>query len=548
MSESHCTHKEPCPKCGSRDNLARYSDGHGYCFGCGHYEPPSGGAPSDTDRSPRRMSSTDFTPVAGEARPLPARGLTVETCAFFGYTCGSDPKDGKGLQLAPYRDSSGAIVAQKWRDSQKNFGVFGRLKDALPLFGQHLWRDGGKKVVITEGEIDCMTVSQLQGNKWPVVSVPNGAQGAKKSLAAALEWLERFDEVILMFDMDEPGRAAVEECAALFTPGKCKVASLPMKDPNDMLKAGRGAEVIDAIWGAKPYRPDGVVSVESVLDRAAEDIPLGYPWFLPSLTEATFGRRDGEVYGLGAGTGVGKTDWFTQSIAFDLEQGHKVGVLYLEQAVVETARRVAGKAAGKVLHVPGRVTPEERRAALDALPKDRLFLYDNFGACDWPTVKAKIRFMVVGLGCKMIYLDHLTALAAGEEDENGALKVIMAELAGLFKETGAICHYISHLATPEGKPHEEGGRVMIRHFRGSRAIGFWSYFMFGLERNQQAEDEDERQTTTLRILKDRNTGQATGKCIYLGYDRETGLLYERDAPASHSDNPSRFRDETQDRF
>ena len=27
---------EPCPSCGSKDNLARYSDGHGYCFGC-HY-------------------------------------------------------------------------------------------------------------------------------------------------------------------------------------------------------------------------------------------------------------------------------------------------------------------------------------------------------------------------------------------------------------------------------------------------------------------------------------------------------------------------------
>lgn len=537
-SESHCTHKEPCPKCGSRDNLARYSDGHGFCFGCQHYEPPTG-EPTDHPRS-TRVSATDFIPLMGETKPLPARGLTVETCAHFGYLVGTDPKDGKTIQLAPYRNESGAIVAQKWRDGSKNFGVLGKLKDALPLFGQHLWRDGGKKVVITEGEIDCMTVSQLQGNKWPVVSVPTGCAGAKKALGAALEWLEKFDEVILMFDQDDPGRAATEECAGLFTPGKCKVASLPLKDPNDMLKAGRGAEVIDAIWGAKAYRPDGVVSVDSILEQACEDIPVGYPWFLPSLTEITFGRRDGEVYGLGAGTGVGKTDVFTQSIAFDLQQGHTVGVLYLEQAVVETARRVAGKMAGKVLHVPGRVTPEERRTALQALPKDRLFLYDSFGSIDWPTVKAKIRYMIVGLGCKMIYLDHLTALAAGEEDENGALKVIMAELAGLFKETGAICHYISHLATPEGKPHEEGGRVTIRHFRGSRAIGFWSYFMFGLERNQQAESEEERQTTTFRVLKDRNTGQATGKCVYLGYDPDTGMLFEKEKPA----DPSQFRDES----
>ena len=32
---------EPCSKCGSRDNLARYDDGSAYCFGCGHTERSS---------------------------------------------------------------------------------------------------------------------------------------------------------------------------------------------------------------------------------------------------------------------------------------------------------------------------------------------------------------------------------------------------------------------------------------------------------------------------------------------------------------------------
>lgn len=73
--------------------------------------------------------------------------------------------------------------------------------------------------------------------------------------------------------------------------------------------------------------------------------------------------------------------------------------------------------------------------------------------------------------------------------------------------------------------------MMIRHFKGSRAIGFWSYFMFGLERDGQAEDEDVRSTTTLRILKDRLTGQSVGQTIRLRYDRETGMLSEADDPA-----------------
>ena len=38
LPESVCVRHELRPECGSRDNLGRYSDGHGYCFGCGYYE------------------------------------------------------------------------------------------------------------------------------------------------------------------------------------------------------------------------------------------------------------------------------------------------------------------------------------------------------------------------------------------------------------------------------------------------------------------------------------------------------------------------------
>ena len=29
---------ESCPSCGSQNNLARYDDGHAYCFGCQYRE------------------------------------------------------------------------------------------------------------------------------------------------------------------------------------------------------------------------------------------------------------------------------------------------------------------------------------------------------------------------------------------------------------------------------------------------------------------------------------------------------------------------------
>lgn len=32
---------EPCTRCGSKNNLARYADGGGWCFGCGLWQPPT---------------------------------------------------------------------------------------------------------------------------------------------------------------------------------------------------------------------------------------------------------------------------------------------------------------------------------------------------------------------------------------------------------------------------------------------------------------------------------------------------------------------------
>lgn len=521
MSEWVQTHL-PCPSCGSSDAYSINDRSWGHCFACGVNINEGGN--DETPRGTRVAKDKSLIPF-GEYRPLSKRNITEETCQKFGYSIGK--YKGETVHLAAYRDAGGTIVAQKVRTADKDFRTTGDFKK-VTLFGSHLWGGGGKKIVITEGEIDAMSVSQLQGNKWPVVSVPNGAQGAANAIRDNLEYVMSFGEVILMFDMDDPGRDAAIKVAELLPPGKAKIASLPLKDANEMLVAGRGQEVIQAIWNAKEYRPDGIVEIDEILEEIEKPVEYGLPWFLPTLTKYTYGRRWGEVYGFGAGTGAGKTDLFTQQIAYDVTQLHMpVGVIYLEAKPVDTGKRIAGKVDGDRYHVPDAGWEKEKlKATLQSL-KGKVTFYDNWGGTEWDVVKAKIRFMVVSKGIKLIYLDHLTAMA-DTANEKESLEQIMKEMAGLANELGCIIHFVSHLSTPEGKPHEEGGRVMIRHFKGSRAIGFWSFFMFGLERNQQAEDPDERQTTIFRILKDRYTGNATGQVILLGYDQKTGMLFEKD--------------------
>lgn len=546
--ESHLVRKEPCPECGSRDNLARYSDGHGFCFGCEHYEPGEGEASAGTPQRERRMDL-----LAGEIAAIPARNLTRETCEKFNYRIGEFK--GSKAHLANYYDESGRVVAQKVRyraDGEKAFTFLGAPKQA-GLFGQQLCRDGGKMLVITEGEIDALSVYQAMGSKWPVVSIPNGAGGAKRDLSKHVGWLNSYETVVLCFDMDEPGRKAVEDCATLLTPGKLKVAQLPLKDANEMLKANRSAELVRCVWDAKTYRPDGIRSVADLKERALTPATFGLPWPWRTLTERTYGIHRRYMYGWGAGVGSGKTTVMKQimltTMRPDLIEDHSglaigrpeprpVGTILFEENPAKTLRSLAGMALGKRLNVPGvEVDPAELEAMIDTF--DGLFFpLDTFGAKDYETISSHIRYLVQGLGVRDIFLDPLTALVANAEDERRELDALMADLSGLVETHDFTLHYVSHLTTPQGTAHEEGGRVLEKHFTGSRALARWSHAMIGLERDKQDPDG----VTTVRGLKDREYGEAVGPLLGLRFCRETGRMIE--CPLDDGDNPSGFKDET----
>jgi twinkle protein len=481
-----------------------------------------------------------------EIEAIPNRGLTRDTAERFNYQVGTwrfqDKDTGEWrssrAHFAPFYDETGRLVAWKVRykdQGEKKFAWTGEPK-AAGLFGQNVSRDSGKMIVVTEGEIDALSVSQAQGNKWPVVSVPNGAHNAKKDLAKHVDWLEGFEKIILAFDNDDAGRQAVEDCALLFTPGKVYDCRLPLKDANEMIKAGRSKELVDAIWGAKAYRPDGIRSVADLREEARKPVEWGLAWPFETLTHATYGIRRGEVYTFGAGVGVGKTELFKDIIDKTVSDGRPAGVLFLEENAAHTLKVLAGKRVNRVFHIPD--VPYDQADLDDAIDQldGKVFIYDHFGAKDYDDIKARIRFMVQGLGVKDVFLDHLTALVAGVDDERRSLDFIMADLAGLAQQLDFTLYLISHLTTPDGKPHEEGGRVFERHFTGSRAIARWSHFMFALERNKQDTDG----VTTFRILKDRYTGRSTGLTFGLRYDLEKGRLEEAPLP----DGP--FKDESPD--
>lgn len=525
-------HHDACPSCREQgadrkgNNLARYSDGHGYCHACGYYEHGEG------EEGNERSERVSFEPVASDLIPLKARGITVETCTHFGYGIGRYRN--QVCHVAPYYDASGTLTAQHIRMDGKEFAWVGSTS-GLILFGQQLWRHGGRRVVVTEGEIDCLSVSQLQGNKWPVVSVPNGAQSAVKYIRMNLEWLEAFEEVVLAFDMDEPGQKAAKECALLLTPGKAKIARLPLKDANDCLLAGKGKELIDALWGAVPFRPDGIRSGRELWNDILKPPPEGYAIPYPELSAMLGGLRQGELYLFTAGSGIGKST-IVNEIAYHLKMVHglPLGIMALEENPSRNARRYLGIHLNKPLHLPEAhksVSEADLRVAFDTvMGDDRWWIYDHFGSSDIDTLLGKLRYMAVGLGARVIVLDHISIVVsgldeAGGESERKTIDKLMTRLRQLIEETGVMLLAVVHLKRPDkGKSYNEGRQVSLTDLRGSGSLEQVSDAVIALERDQQGDDPD---VSNIRVLKNRPIG-ITGQAGSVRYERETGRLHADD--------------------
>lgn len=531
--ESTFLYHEPCPKCGSSDACGVFSDGHRFCYSCNTYFRPDGSVKSEGVRV-----SKDCIPLGDlEEVSLTKRCISKDTCSKFKYF--STVYKGKPCQVACYYDDSGNLVGQKLRFPDKSFAVLGSISNRL--YGSQLWASG-KKIIITEGEIDCLTVSQLQGNKWPVVSIPNGAQGAKKAIEANLEYLENFEEVILMFDMDDPGRKASEECAKILPAGKAYIANLPCKDPNECLSEGKGPEVLQAVWNAKPYRPDGIVSGTDLYEKCVTDIDdlkdsVEYPWV--ALQNKTKGARHGELYVFTSGSGMGKSTILRElEYYFGVHRGELCGIVALEESTRKTGLELMSIHLHRRLILNPECADEDERsrAFAETVGNGNFFLYDHFGSLDSSNLLSKLRYMIVSLGCKRIFLDHISIVVSGmDADEDGgerkAIDKLMTNLRSLVEETGATMFVVSHLKRPEKKGHEEGAQVSLSQLRGSGAIAQLSDMVIGLERNQQGDNPN---VLTLRVLKNRFCGD-TGVSGYLEYDPETGRL--KDCPQGSEDCP-----------
>ena len=526
----------PCNNCGSSDANSLYSDGHQYCHVCHTRIAAPRATIEDMEglgiTSFKQTSQEGYKPVLEvfkntEAVHVAERGIAKATMHYFG--AGSDGKN----YYFPYANLDGKVVAAKVRGiEEKTFSVTGDWKHAT-LFGQNKFTAGGRAITITEGEFDALAVYQLTGSRFPVVSVRNGASAALKDCRASFEYLDSFEKIVICFDNDEPGQQAANQVAELFG-SKAHVfkSSIPgMKDACDYLSKGLNKEFVDTWWNAEKYVPDGIIAGSTLwelVNQAEEKAEVMYPYH--GINDLTYGIRLGELVTVTAGSGLGKSQFLREIVWHILSKTEdNIGLMFLEESVKKTAKSLMALAANKPLHLPDcDATEEDIKNAFDAtLGTDRLFLFDHFGSTSVDNIINRVRFLARGLACKYVFVDHVSIIVSAQEsgDERKAIDEIMTKLRMLVQETGIALFVVSHLKRPESKGHEEGAATSLAQLRGSGSIAQLSDMVIGLERNGQHEDPNERNTTYVRVLKNRFSG-LTGLACRLLYSRNTGRMNE----------------------
>jgi len=457
-------------------------------------------------------------------KDLPQRKLNLHTLEKYGVGV-------RGTDIVfPYGNNSSAKVRI---NGEKNFKSEGDWNGSPFLFGQERFNAGGKRVLVVEGEFDALAAFQMLGSKYPVVSVRNGAQSALRDCRNNYEWLDSFESIIFNFDNDDPGQAAQHKCAELFAHKSFVMTPINgVKDACDYIK-GRSKEYSDSFWMSQKWTPQGIVAGSSIYDDVMKPLAEAdcmYPY--DGLNKMTYGIRQGEMVTITAGSGLGKSQ-FVREIVWHMLQNHdeKIGLMFLEESVPKTGLSIMSLAAGKPLHLPDcKATQQEKDDAFtQTLGTDRLFLFDHFGSSEIDNIVSRVRYLAKAVGCRYIFLDHISIVVSAQSngDERKAIDEIMTKLRTLVQETNIALICVSHLKRPDSKGHEEGAATSLAQLRGSASIAQLSDMVIGLERNGQAEDDTERNTTRVRVLKNRFCG-TTGPACSLLYSLNTGRMDEYD--------------------
>jgi len=466
------------------------------------------------------------------ANGIKGRKIDKYVTEFFGVRASYDEDGEVECHYYPYDKGT----AYKERRLPKTFHwAVGKSQN---LFGQTQFNGAGKRLIITEGEVDAMSVAQASYEKYqkiyPVVSLSSAAMTS--SLLENREWIRSFQEVILCLDNDAAGQKAEKEAIRIIGYDKVKLVKFPdnVKDANEVLCKSGGHRLMQFVFDAAPYVPVGIISKEEIwkaLEQYNSMPSFPFPPCMAGVNSKIKGKRLGEITTFISGTGSGKSTLLREDMIWTIDNApveDKIGVITLEESPPEFARKIAGMVIGKN-PAKEEIPMEDLKPGFDSFfGEDRVLFLDHQGAIMDESIIDKLEYMCLS-GCKYIYIDHITILVsegAGDLTGNEAQDKIMNSLLRLVKKYPVWIGLVSHLRktpTAAGRSFEEGKLPSLDDIKGSGSIKQISFDVISFARNMTAQSELERNTIKMRVLKSRTMGQ-TGNVRGARYIYETGRL------------------------
>ena len=270
-----------CSFCGSSDGNAVYLDKdtgkyNSTCMVCGNYNT---NPYNNEDYKPKPKIKTDEDKVRETQDKLDypylkdCRGIKEETSKYFNFRMGVSGKDGVTPTMNFYPSyKEGLLTGWEVRilDPKRLFGIGGR-SGTLDLGGWEQAKKIGnrKKLYLAEDALSGASIFQAyvdnqKGTKWEnylpaVVWFNKGVKAGVAEVGKLVDDIKKnYTNLVTVLDNDKPGQQAVKEISRLFDVGFVENVKLPLKDPNDMLQAGRGEELAKTVmFRAKAERNDG---------------------------------------------------------------------------------------------------------------------------------------------------------------------------------------------------------------------------------------------------------------------------------------------------
>lgn len=290
---------------------------------------------------------------------------------------------------------------------------------AKTLFGWQALDPNTRWVVLTEGEIDCMT---LAGFGIPALSIPFGAgkQSQEEWIENDFDHLERFDEIFIWADDDDAGKETAQQIASRLGVERCRLVTTShgAKDINEMAQKGcKEAHFRQCLDESRPLDPEHLRSAAEYCDEVINELyPSGgvQPGFDMGWQGSVWLRfRPSELVVLSGYNGHGKSQLGGQIVLNAMHQGLRACVASLEMPVRRVLSRLTKQAGG---------TGEPSREYIHAISEwysGKLWVYDHVGHTNVDEMLAAFTYARRRYGVTVFLIDSLMMLSIASDDYAG---------------------------------------------------------------------------------------------------------------------------------